>query len=73
MKKKILMLFMALLSFVCLAACNGGESSSASSGASTSESVDVSEDSSTEETSIPDFPDNDFGKDNETTYPNAWN
>ena len=59
MKKKFLIFLTALASLVCFAACNKDAS------------ANVPADPPQTETPV--FPENDFGKDNETTYPNAWN
>ena len=81
MKKKFLLLLAIVISFSCLASCND----EASTGSSISSSISVSEStsestsdssveySSTEDKGTPDFPENDFGKDNEASYPDAWN
>lgn len=89
MKKKILLLLTVLLSLVCYAACNDGDTSSGTTSVSSSETVSTSsvesESESTsesssesssdskEESAVPEFPNNDFGKDNEASYPDAWN
>ncbi len=71
MKKKIALLLTALLSLTCLAACGKEEASSPSASyVNLQEGVRVADSLQME---APVFPENDFGKDNEATYPNAWN
>ena len=61
MKKKLLIFLTTLASLVCLAACN--KDASANNPPETPPAGEV----------VPDFPENDFGKDNEINYPDAWN
>lgn len=61
MKKKILAVLAVLGMLVCFTACNKDASANVPANPPTDEEV------------LPEFPENDFGKDNETVYPDAWN
>ena len=69
MKKKILMFLAALTALVCLCAC-GGKNDSVDK---KPEQTPTPPSSGEVEKGDPEFPLNDFEKDNEATYPGAWN
>ena len=84
MKKRILALLTALTALVCVAFASCNETTKTDSptqtqqGAGTEKNKDgngaqASGNPSNSGSENPDFPDNDYGKDNEESYPNAWN
>ena len=83
MKKRILALLTALTALVCVAfaSCNPQTETgnptqteqSAGSEKSDGKGTQASGNPSNGGAESPDFPDNDYGKDNEESYPNAWN
>ena len=70
MKKKILLCLAALTAVACLCAC-GGKNDSVDKKPEQTPTPPPSEE--IVEKGDPEFPLNDFGNDNEATYPGAWN
>ncbi|MBQ8685575.1 MAG: hypothetical protein IJ514_05355 [Clostridia bacterium] len=83
MKKRILAFLTAITALTCLAfgACSKEETGdtpvsteqSATSGGKEGSGAPAAGSPSRSEEEDPEFPDNDYGKDNEDSYPNAWN